>query len=218
MSAGRWDLATIKYEEYETNRYRKKTQAFLDVTARSSIREEIHKSISEFLREERILIPLNEFQHYLRITEILCDNDIFTKSILFHFESLTEYYRDKYPQALILSWITIERYINMLWQKFLEEKQYEGRRKDFLNDHRTWTAASKIELLNTIGLVDQKDYDSINKYRKARNDFVHDDKDIKQELALECLEFTKYIVIKIIGKSENQVIKEWIKHFKFSET
>jgi len=64
-------------------------------------------------------------------------------------------------------------------------------------------------------VINQEDYDSINKYRKARNNYVHDKKTITQELALECLEFTKYIVIKIIEKSENQLIKEWIKQFRF---
>ena len=50
---------------------------------------------------------------------------------------------------------------------------------------------------------------------KINYDFVHDKKTIKQELALECLEFAKYIIIKIIGESENQLIKDWIKQFRF---
>lgn len=215
ISAGRWDLVPIVYEEYETNKYRVLSQAYLNPTERSKMKMDMYHSITELLSQERKVIPLNEFVNFLKITEILFDNDIFTKSLLFYFESLTEYSRDKYPQALILSWITIERYINMLWQSFLKEKGYKSKRLEFLKDFRTWTAASKIELFNVIGVINQEDYDSINKYRKARNDFVHDKKTIKQELALECLEFTKYIIFKILGESENQLIKDWIKQFRF---
>ena len=215
MSAGRWDLAPTEYQEYETNKYRIRIMSIFDLTARSSIRNEMNIPISQFLKQDRILIQLDEYNSFLRIAEDLFENGTFTKSMLFHFESLTEYSRDKYPQALILSWITIERYINMLWDKFIKENEYTGKRKEFLNDVRTWTAASKVELLNVAGLVNDEDYKSITKYRKARNYFVHDKEPINQELALECLEFTKYIVFKILGETESKLVKEWIKKFKF---
>lgn len=137
--------------------------------------------------------------------------------MLFHLESATEFSRDKYPQSLILSWISIERYINLLWKRFMESKGYSRKRIRFLNDTRTWTVASKTEVLNIIGLINAVDYDKINKFRAARNNFVHDKTTIKKELALECLEITKYFIIKLIEDHDKLLLNNWIRRFKEPE-
>ena len=106
-----------------------------------------------------------------------------------------------------MNWITIERYINTIWQTFIKDKGYTGARKRFLKkDIRTWTVASRLEVLNIIGLLNDREYQIINKFRDARNKFAHGKEIITEDLSRECLDFTKSLIIKLIGDINSSLL------------
>lgn len=95
-------------------------------------------------------------------------------------EGVTNYVESNWTQSLILVWTNIEQLLNQIWEENIIA-DVSNKRKDFLNDFRTWTAAAKIEVLFIKGYLLPDIYDLINKVRKVRNEFMHKTEQIKKE-------------------------------------
>jgi hypothetical protein len=90
----------------------------------------------------------------------------------------TFFARNQWAESLIHVWTSAEQIVEAIWRdKVLSTPGIIGipnkSRAAFLEDHRTWTVATKIELLYQKGLVPDQTYALLNTARKARNDFAH---------------------------------------------
>jgi len=85
--------------------------------------------------------------------------------------------RRDWGSALINLWIVTEQLLEALWSREIVEPtralDNSRARKDQLNDHRAWTAATRIEMLHQKGLLDLPTLTALSKARKARNDLAH---------------------------------------------
>ncbi|MFC1706598.1 hypothetical protein ACFL59_07210 [Planctomycetota bacterium] len=88
------------------------------------------------------------------------------------FESFGCYRLGKVKESLLLGWAFVEFLLASLWEKHILYST-KGQRKDRLEDHRTYTAAVRIEVLFQTKVLDEKLYDTLNTLRKARNDLIH---------------------------------------------
>jgi len=78
------------------------------------------------------------------------------------------------PAALIDYWAVCERLIQEMWAKFQTDNQIvDKKRRDRLNDPRTFTAAVTTEVLAFSGSIAVELYEQISNVRRARNDWIH---------------------------------------------
>jgi len=84
----------------------------------------------------------------------------------------------EWSQALIFIWTSIEQTIDQIWYEEVYDKRNERgeipKRKNFLEDTRTWTTSARIELFYQMGLFNPNIYILFNKVRQARNNFIHE--------------------------------------------
>lgn len=107
-------------------------------------------------------------------------------------QSASYYVSKQYTESLIFSWTTIEKIVNLIWEKEIISKD-EGNicaRKTLLKDFRTWTSAVKMDVLFQLHLIPTELYSSLTTTRKTRNNFMHNQNAIKyqhSEVALKSL-------------------------------
>lgn len=102
---------------------------------------------------------------------------------------VTYYVNRQWAESLIHVWTTTERIIEIAWQKYVANPSVTSKsRRQFLNDHRTWTSSAKLELLFQKGLLHIKTYEKLDQGRKARNEFAHRGTIPTQSNALVALE------------------------------
>lgn len=86
--------------------------------------------------------------------------------------------REKYGESLSITWTSTEQILDLLWKvHVLDSLEVPGiakrNRADFLSDHRTWTASTRIEMLYRLSKIDAETYALLDRARRARNDFAH---------------------------------------------
>ena len=96
-------------------------------------------------------------------------------------EGVSHYVSSNWAQSLILFWTNIEQLINQIWEEKVISQDMSKKRREFLSDFRTWTAAAKIEALLLTGCLNKETYDMLNTSRKTRNDFMHRTENIRKE-------------------------------------
>ncbi|EAT58127.1 hypothetical protein [Chlorobium ferrooxidans] len=91
---------------------------------------------------------------------------------------VTQYIKHQWVEALVLLWTTIEQILNHIWEhqvihKISQKDINYTNRKRALNDYRTWTSATKIELIYQKGLIDEDIFRHFTVSRSSRNRFLH---------------------------------------------
>ena len=85
--------------------------------------------------------------------------------------------RRDWGSALANLWIVTEQLLEALWNREIVVPagalDNSKARKDQLNDNRTWTTATRIEMLHQKGIFDLATLTALSKARKARNDLAH---------------------------------------------
>ena len=101
----------------------------------------------------------------------------------------TFYVRKQWAESLIHLWTVTERLIELSWDKHVVRSIHNlpAKRRDFLRDHRTWTASAKLEVLSQKGLLAPELYDVLTEVRKARNSFAHEGLSPGHEIATKAL-------------------------------
>jgi hypothetical protein len=87
-------------------------------------------------------------------------------------EAYASYTLHKWSDSLLLGWAFIENLIELQWKKSILANA-SGERKKSLEDHRTYTAAVKIEMLHLVGVIDEALHSRLTELRKSRNDLMH---------------------------------------------
>lgn len=87
----------------------------------------------------------------------------------------TFYVRKQWAEALLHLWTTTERVLETAWAHHVmaHKSSPSKSRREFLEDHRTWTAAAKLEVLFQKELLPEHTYEVLTDVRKARNSFAH---------------------------------------------
>jgi hypothetical protein len=101
----------------------------------------------------------------------------------------TFYVRKQWAESLIHIWTTTERIIEIAWQKHIlaPQEPLSQKRRSFLEDHRTWSTATKLEVLFQKNLLPLEIYEQLDLARKARNDLAHRGIAPNHEVALTAL-------------------------------
>jgi len=86
--------------------------------------------------------------------------------------------KHQWTESLISLWASIEQIISHIWKYYIVNKanHFEvaiPKRKEFLEDYRTWTTSTKVEMLYQKSMIGPEEYKLLNKARKSRNDFIH---------------------------------------------
>lgn len=90
---------------------------------------------------------------------------------------ITNLISHQWAEALINLWSSVEQVISHIWEQHVinpisTQSKVPGR-LDALKDHRSWTAATQIELLTQRKFIDTETNRLLSIARKARNEFVH---------------------------------------------
>ena len=120
-----------------------------------------------------------------------------TDLFLFFLESLTHFSKEEYPQAFILSWGIIEKWINELWQQYITEKGVKGDRKARLMKSYVTPIT---ETLNLVGKIDHSNYKTLSNLISKRNKFIHEGKRVLKKDSEDCLNFCINLLKDILRK------------------
>lgn len=101
--------------------------------------------------------------------------------------------------ALSDSWIVIEQIVNSLWEDYLKTLK-DNKRKERLQDTRTYTTAVRIEVLFSKSKLPESLYEQLNIARKHRNDLLHS-ATIDKEMAWAGLIAMKQMIEFFCGKT-----------------
>ncbi|MCA8970985.1 MAG: hypothetical protein KDC95_14425 [Planctomycetes bacterium] len=88
----------------------------------------------------------------------------------------SHFVRHQWSECLIHAWTLSERLIEIAWAMRVVPPNVDRARRDFLQDQRAWTSATKLEVLLQIRALPEQLVMSLNVVRKARNRLVHDGK------------------------------------------
>lgn len=102
-------------------------------------------------------------------------------------KSLSELNLGNNSISLILSWSLVERYIHNLWDSASNSKLMNDKPQSIF-----WL----IEELKSWNILDKNDADTIHRFRKKRNQIIHNSREIDFIVAKECLDFIKIIITK----------------------
>lgn len=83
------------------------------------------------------------------------------------------HHRGRPAEATLFAWMVCERLINHAWSTEIVPAARSDAHGSQLRDHRTYTAAVRIEILRREGLLDETEFDLLSRARKARNDQAH---------------------------------------------
>jgi hypothetical protein len=103
--------------------------------------------------------------------------------------AITYYVKRQWAESLIHAWTTTERIIEIAWASHVSNSVLAAskKRKQFLNDHRTWTSSAKLEVLFQKSLLPIETYEKLDVARKGRNAFAHEGLVPTQEIVLKAL-------------------------------
>ena len=163
-------------------------------TIRSQLHE--HSSMFDFsLNHDRFEITKEQITNLIHdVFEIMEDGDLANDLKIF-IEAFTYNRSTEYAQSFVMSWSIIERYYSSMWEKILNEKQFDKKRLDKLLNQ--WSIDYVLESLNIIEKINNEDYKLLMELKKKRNGFYHGkDKQISKEDAGKCLNLVRKIISK----------------------
>ena len=118
-------------------------------------------------------------------------------------KSISQYKILNFDTSMILAWVVIEKYINVLWDRFLtsDPMLIDKQRGQLLKDNRTYSASVKAEILQFNGLISIDLYRRITDARQTRNGIMHINNRKKCESAdcINAIEIIKYFIQEEMG-------------------
>ncbi|MBI9047009.1 MAG: hypothetical protein JEZ06_21155 [Anaerolineaceae bacterium] len=121
-------------------------------------------------------------------------------------EGTSNYVRHQWAESLIFLRTSIEQIIDLIWEKEIIGDNIPGviiGRMNFLKDYRTWTSSARIELLFQKEIISLEVYQFLNSARKARNDFIHNGKQLTEDKVKNALEGLFRLISLVISNYES---------------
>lgn len=117
----------------------------------------------------------------------------------------TAFSNEMWERSLILGWTSFELMIEQLWKdKIIANAKVQGissgRRKDFLNDSRTWTSSARIEMLWQNRIISDDLYTLADNARMARNAFAHSANKSSPEAAKFAINASLHLISIIVSE------------------
>lgn len=137
-------------------------------------------------------VTINELLKYLeKGTEIV--NSIDNLSTFYLLAGVSDMKYGDWSSALGNLWVVAEQITDFLWEKrFLRDlarnPEIPSRQQTLKNDHRTYSASVKQEILFQVGILTDKVYAKIYGVRKARNKLVHEGVLVGEDIAVTLYE------------------------------
>jgi len=129
----------------------------------------------------------------------------------FLLKGVTGYSRRDWGSSLANLWIVVEQITSHLWSRdIIQVAKKAGAvqgRIDGLNDNRTWTMASRLELLFQLEIIDLDTYSALSEARKARNRLSHDGKHPEEKAIKSVLRATKNMLVAVAPEFEIPFMK-----------
>jgi hypothetical protein len=97
-------------------------------------------------------------------------------------KSLAAYKSADFTTSLVLAWFLLEGFIEIRWTNYLEtenrelendQKRINAERRQSLNDHRSYTIAVKLQILELSQRISFKQFSDLDILRDKRNSIVH---------------------------------------------
>lgn len=138
---------------------------------------------------------------------ILSELPRFSSGILLN--GATQYVKHEWPEALVSLWTSIEQVLSHIWNEEIIKKRNDSDneitgRKKFLQDFRSWTSSTKIEMLYQLEFIDFEIYEQLNVARRTRNNFVHDGTKPTQEAAKSALDSLFNLISLVVSDFQNK--------------
>jgi len=109
------------------------------------------------------------------------------------------YARRQLAEALVDGWVVVEQVLDNWWQTYTKGLTGKGR-LDRLGDTRTYSAAVRIEVLLTAGVISAPLAEALHEARKSRNDVAHR-ASVTPARAKQALQTMKAVIDDIGGQS-----------------
>ena len=117
-------------------------------------------------------------------------NDAYLRSVMsFLLEAHSHQESQEYRQSFVMAWLIIESWLDKAWSDVLNEKMVSKTRQKQLREGNRFTAEVKSEVLNLLGRIDRDQLSKTTRFRKRRNNVVHEGYDPVQSESQEALEF-----------------------------
>jgi hypothetical protein len=97
------------------------------------------------------------------------------------------FYRGAFAASFLYDWMIIEAFLGELWEGHIESLQRSSRDKNMLEDHSRWTTYHHVEMPSAIAMMDPGTRNLFHRFRKKRNDIIHNKEAVTEEEAFKCL-------------------------------
>lgn len=119
-------------------------------------------------------ISIDEFKAIVEKSEKIFQEPQLRDKIIFALQAFTHHLNGEHSQAFLLNWILIEQHLSQVLNRHLkEENNVNNDRRSKITDSAHWYASHKIEVLEIVGAIDGVTYEEIDRFRKRRNEIVH---------------------------------------------
>lgn len=126
------------------------------------------------------------------------------RSLELHKVSHYRFISRNFAECLVMSWTLCENMIDFIWKKMIEDIKFsnpdrmEKARIDRLKA-QAFTASVRIETLELSGRLDLNQAHALNFVRKARNNWLHALKEVKENEALESIRICEELITSLYG-------------------
>ena len=116
--------------------------------------------------DPKILERIDGLRGVTRLREISTTLPTLLVSAVYHAS------RHALAEGIVTAWIVCEEILSFLWDRYVSSVSEKDRR-DRLNDHRTYSASVRLEVLLDIGVISDALYKLLHEARKVRNALAH---------------------------------------------
>ncbi|MCK4798763.1 MAG: DUF4145 domain-containing protein [Spirochaetes bacterium] len=142
------------------------------------------------LSPPRTLIDISEIDTIIETAKIYFGRAEFQDDLITFLEAYTHFYYDEFNQSFTLSWVIIEAWINEKLKDLIDSSEMPP----IKNIKKLHSVFDKSSYLFKAGYIKDDDFETVDKLRQIRNDYLHDRKSIEKEDAFKCFELIKKII------------------------
>lgn len=154
---------------------------------RSSLSSLRYPEYNAMLYPRRKQLSREMLEDIISKAEIIFSQDFASSNLTFWLEAKTHLSRNELPQAYLMAWIVIEKSVWKAWYDFLDQSDIRGKLSNKLRNPRATSFDRQIDYLAVTNIIDKHEYETLDKLRKVRNDFIHQGKTVLKEDVEKCL-------------------------------
>lgn len=158
-----------------------------------------YKKYDIFDRSDIQYISVKDLLNFINKIEDIIYDERLKSYLLFYLESKTKFIYKDYKSSFLTGWMILEKYIEELWIKSMENKKYSRKRKRKLTNNLMWSMDYIIEAMNMSKDINNDEYNKFMKYKKIRNDIIHEGKKCDITQNKELINLVESILLKMIN-------------------